>query len=108
MNRITRRIGDIVEFIDGKGYSNLSSEEEKKLLFKTLADCEDKLEKGSVMTAYFSLEDWLYGNGKDKPIEVKSAMVWGGLWVAYKHSDLTWDELRNLYGEFMSKQMNLR
>lgn len=109
MGRITRRIGeDMIEFVDGKGYANLSPEEEKRLLFKTLAEAEDKLEKRNVMTAYFKVEDFLYGNGKDKPIEIKSAMIWGALSVAYNHGDLTWDEMRNLYGEFMSKQMNVR
>ena len=32
------------------------------------------------MSAYFDLEDWLYNKcGKDKPIEIKSAMVWCAL-----------------------------
>lgn len=64
-------------------------------------------EKTSVMGAYFTLEDWLYAN-KDKPIEIKSAMIWGALWVACKCGEIDWDGMRNLYGEFMSKQMNLR
>jgi hypothetical protein len=108
MGRITRRIGDAIEFVDGKGYANLSHEEVIKLLFKTLADCEDRLEKGSVMRAYFQVEDFLYGSGKDKPLEIKSAMVWGALMVAFNHGDIDWDSARNLFGEFMSKQMNLR
>lgn len=58
------------------------------------------------MTAYFSLEDWLYH--EDKPIEIKSAMIWGGLWVVSKMGCISWDEMRKLYGEFMSKQMDLR
>lgn len=58
------------------------------------------------MTAYFSLEDWLYKD--DKPIEAKSAIIWGGLWVVRQIGCITWDEMRGLYGEFMSKQMNLR
>jgi hypothetical protein len=49
MDRITRRIGDIIEFVDGKGYANLSQEESIKILFKTLAECEDKLDKRDIM-----------------------------------------------------------
>ncbi|MNI83431.1 hypothetical protein D3C73_1402320 [compost metagenome] len=61
------------------------------------------------MHAYFSLEDWLYGDtGKDKPLEVQAAMVWGALWVVSKHGDINWDTMRNMFGEFMSKKMNLR
>lgn len=59
------------------------------------------------MTAYFNLEDWLYEED-DKPVETKSAMIWGGLLVVHKMGCITWDEMRKLYGEFMSKQMNLR
>jgi hypothetical protein len=61
------------------------------------------------ISAYFDLEDWLYNkNGKDKPIEIKSAMVWGGLWILEKMGCIDWDSMRKMYGEFMSKQMNLR
>jgi len=41
MDRVTRRIGDTVDFVDGKGYSNLSHAESVRLLFNTLADYED-------------------------------------------------------------------
>lgn len=61
------------------------------------------------MSAYFTLEDWLYNkNCKDKPVEIKSAMVWGALWVVKEMGCIDWDSMRNMYGEFMSKQMNLR
>ena len=61
------------------------------------------------MSAYFDLEAWLYNKGgKDKPIEIKSAMVWGGLWILRTMGCIDWDNMRKLYGEFMSKQMNLR
>ena len=61
------------------------------------------------MSAYFTLEDWLYNkNGKEKPVEIKSAMLWGGLWVMKEMGCIDWDSMRNMYGEFMSKQMNLR
>lgn len=41
------------------------------------------------MSAYFDLENWLYNEGgKDKPVEIKSAIVWGGLWIIEK-----WDVL---------------
>lgn len=59
------------------------------------------------ITAYFSLEDWMYRED-DKPIETKSAIIWGGLWVIHKMGCISWDEMREVYGEFMSKQMNLR
>lgn len=110
MDRITRRIGDTIEFVDGNGngYSKLSQEESVRFLFKTLADCEDKLEKGNVMSAYFKVEDFLYGAGKDKSLEIKSAMIWGALMVIFNHGDIDWDSTRNLFGEFMSKQMDLR
>lgn len=61
----------------------------------------------SPMSAYFSLENWLYQQDT-KPIDIKSAMIWGGLWVVKHMGCIEWDEMRNLYGEFMSKQMNLR
>lgn len=73
-----------------------------------ITNCEDKPKKSSVMSAYFKVEDFLYGNGKNKSIEIKSAMIWGALSVVHNNGDITWDEMRNLYGEFMSKQMNLR
>lgn len=61
------------------------------------------------MSAYFTLEDWLYNeNGKEKPIDIKSAMLWGGLWVVKEMGCIDWGNMRNMYGEFMSKQMNLR
>ena len=59
------------------------------------------------MSAYFSLENWLYKN-KEKPIEIRSAMLWGGLWVVHTMGCISWDEMRNLYGKYMSKQMDLR
>ena len=58
------------------------------------------------MAAYFTLEKWLYQ--QDKPTEIKSAMIWGGLWIAKEMGCISWDEMRSMYGEFMSKQMNLR
>lgn len=59
------------------------------------------------MSAYFSLENWLYDKA-DKPIELKSAMLWGGLWVVNHMGCIDWDTMRNMYGEFMSKEMKLR
>jgi|688.fasta_scaffold793524_2 hypothetical protein len=40
--RLTRRIGNIIEFVDGKGYANLSLVEGQRLLFERLAEYEDK------------------------------------------------------------------
>lgn len=62
---------------------------------------------GNPTAAYFSLENWLYQQD-EKPVEIKSAMIWGGLWVIKELGVISWDEMRNIYGEFMSKQMDLR
>jgi hypothetical protein len=70
---------------------------------------ETKEEKLDGMRAYFHVEDFLYGeHGKDKPLEIKSAMVWGALIVVRDMGCIDWDTQRQLYGEFMSKQMGLR
>ena len=73
---------------------------------KAIQECRTENEK--VMRAYFKVENWLYGDGKEKPVEIQSAMLWGALMVAHNHGDIDWDEMRNLYGEFMSKKMDLR
>lgn len=59
------------------------------------------------MLSYYKLEDWLYKQ-KDKPIEIKSAMVWGALNVLTNMGEIDWNTMRQMYGEFMSKQMGLR
>lgn len=43
MGRITRKIGESIDFVDGKGFANLSHEKKIRLLFKTLAEREDRL-----------------------------------------------------------------
>lgn len=68
---------------------------------------KDYRENKTPMTAYFTLENWLYEQ-KDKPTEIKSAMIWGDLRIVKEMGVISWDEMRNLYGEFMSKQMGLR
>jgi hypothetical protein len=110
VSRITRRIKgtEIIEFVDGRGFANLSHEETVRLLFKTLAETEDKLENSDVKRAYFKLEDWLNTDCKEKPVEVQAAILWGGLMVLHNCGAFEWDEARNLFGEFMSKKMNLR
>ena len=60
------------------------------------------------MRAYFSLEDWLYTQGKDKSMEIKSAMIWGGLWVLKEQGSIDWNTMLKMYGEYMSKSMSLR
>lgn len=60
------------------------------------------------MEVYFKLENSLYNGLKDKPIEIKSAMIWGGLNILLDSGFIDWDLMRKMYGEFMSKQMNLR
>ena len=41
MDRITRRIGTSIDFVDGKGYANLPHKEGVRLLFEKLAEYED-------------------------------------------------------------------
>lgn len=70
---------------------------------------KDETKKGlTVMESYYKIEDFLNSGGTNKPIEIQSAMIWGGLLVAYNHGDIDWDSVRNIYGEFMSKKMHLR
>ena len=76
-------------------------------------------EKKSAMRAHFDLENELYEQ-KEKPVETKSTILWGGLsvlhyakeidWNTVLHyaGEIDWNTVRNLYGEFMSKQMGLR
>lgn len=103
---------------------------EQQEILPTLKDLLEKLEKGEKevhayqldalrqtieqyetherpMSSYFNLEDWLYKQEK-KSIEIKSAILWGGLWVVKEMGCIDWDSMRKLYGEFMSKNMNLR
>lgn len=68
----------------------------------------DTLLEDSVMQSYFKVENWLYGDGGKKPVEIQSAMLWGALMVAHHHGDIDWDRMREMYGEFMSKKMDLR
>nr|WP_076777723.1 hypothetical protein [Lachnoclostridium phocaeense] len=63
--------------------------------------------KNRPLGAYYSLENWLY-NQKDKDTKTKSSMLWGGLWILKEMGIITWDEMRTMYGEFMSKEMGLR
>lgn len=41
MKRVTRRIGESIDFVDGQGYANLSHEKSVRLLFERLAEYED-------------------------------------------------------------------
>lgn len=41
MDRITKRIGTSIDFVDGKGYANLPHKEGVRLLFEKLAEYED-------------------------------------------------------------------
>lgn len=63
--------------------------------------------KNRPLGAYYSLENWLY-NQKDKDTKTKSSMLWGGLWILKEMGIITWDEMRTMYGEFMSKELGLR
>lgn len=69
---------------------------------------EQDLVKGKThMSAYCDLENWLYTQ-KEKPIEIKSAMLWGALFLLEKMNCITWNNMYEMYGETMSKQMELR
>ena len=68
----------------------------------------DKSKQIDPIMGYFSLEEYLYQEGKDKPLEIKSAMIWGALSILYRTNHITWDRMKCLYGEFMSKTMDLR
>ena len=63
--------------------------------------------KNRPLGAYYSLENWLY-NQKDKDTKTKSSMLWGGLWILKEMGIITWDVMRTMYGEFMSREMGLR
>ena len=63
--------------------------------------------KNRPLGAYYTLENWLY-NQKDKDTKTKSSMLWGGLWILKEMGIITWDEMRTMYGEFMSREMGLR
>ena len=63
--------------------------------------------KNRPLGAYYSLEIWLY-NQKDKDTKTISSMLWGGLWILKEMGIITWDEMRTMYGEFMSREMGLR
>lgn len=69
----------------------------------------NEIERESVrpMTEVFNMESWLYAQ-KDKPIEIKAALYWGALRVACSTKAIDWDTQRLLFGEYMSKQLNLR
>lgn len=41
MGRITRRIGKSIDFVDGKGYANMSHEKTTRLIFERLAEYEE-------------------------------------------------------------------
>lgn len=104
MERITKRIGESVDF--NNKYIGLSHEDGVKLLFKSLADCEDRLEEITTMKAYRKTEDFV-NESKDIPLEIKAAMIWGALTVVCNQGDLTLDKRKSIFGDFMSKQLNL-
>lgn len=68
----------------------------------------NETKKDSPMMAYFGLQDWLHDKGNDKPIEVKSAMIWGALWVLHHSGEIDWNQMRNMYGEYMSFATGMR
>lgn len=63
-------------------------------------------EREKALPAYFTLKNWLYD--QKKPLKIKSAMCWGGLSILKEMNVITWPEMKQLYGEFMSKIINLR
>lgn len=63
-------------------------------------------QKEALTEAIFTLKNWLYD--QKKPLKIKSAMCWGGLSILKEMNVITWPEMKQLYGEFMSKIINLR
>lgn len=69
----------------------------------------EKKPQKTVMQAYFDVEDWLHSEeGKKRPLEIQSAILWGALKMARSQGAIDWDDMRRLYGEFISHRMNLR
>lgn len=60
------------------------------------------------LEAWFRMEDHFYNDAKSKPIEMKAAMAWAALSICTGAKEITWDEQRLLFGEFISKAMGLR
>lgn len=60
MERLTRRIGSSIDFVDGKGYGNMSHEEGVRLLFERLAEYEDAQAEGRLVVLPCAVEDILY------------------------------------------------
>lgn len=75
---------------------------------KRMNDCPLSVRENKVMQAYFKVEDSLYGDKNNRPIETQSGIIWGALMVCHNHGDIDWNRARELYGEFMSKKMNVR
>lgn len=84
-----------------------NNEEPRAFHIQSLKDIIECFGDGNFpLQAYYSLEDWL--NKQDKPIEIQSAMIWGGLWVLKQMGCIKWEDMKSIYGEFMSKKMNVR
>ncbi|MGF6375025.1 glutaredoxin 2 [Clostridiales Family XIII bacterium PM5-7] len=44
----------------------------------------------------------------NKPIEIKSALIWGALQMVYCSEEISWDELIDMYADFMAKETKVR
>lgn len=69
--------------------------------------CDEMLEKRS-LSVYYRVEDFLFGSGKNKPIEIQAAIIWGALLVVHHEGYIEWSAALEIFGEFMSKKMDLR
>ena len=100
---------DSKDFLDRKITVNSEISEDESKEYQIYGSKENNTDDEKITTteAYFSLEEWLYKQ-KNKSIEIKSAMIWGALSVAHKQGVIDWNSMRCLYGEFMSKIMDLR
>lgn len=98
-----------------KGHLQINSIDEASLaaLDQVISMVQDELfsrdnseDRKSAVGAYMDLETRMYSSGK--PIETKSAIIWGALVILKDTGAIDWDTMRQLYGEFMSKEMKLR
>lgn len=69
MDRITRRIGESIVFVDGKGYTNLYHGEKLRLLFERLAKYEELDEQRRLIKLPCKVGDKVYRIAVGRHIE---------------------------------------
>ena len=110
MKRITKRFDDNIELLDKRSFEKLSHDETVRKLFTIIADYEDCIEskQNGVMLAIHRQEQWLLSEDNDKPLEMKAAMYWGALNLAREWGAIDELSMKSLFGDYISKQMNLK